>query len=103
MNTEEQFIEELAQIHLKLYHLSLDIDTTWEQAAMVNKIMDGFDDAWDYYKELNSVMGISEEKSREISERGRKAVIERFSVEKDDADVELDALIGNNISDLYEE
>lgn len=46
---------------------------------------------------------LCEEKSREISERGRKAVIERFSVEKDDADVELDALIGNNISDLYEE
>lgn len=80
MNTEEQFIEELAQIHLKLYHLSLDVDTTWEQAAVVNKIMDGFDVAWDYYKEISSVMNISEEKSREISERGRKAIME--SMEK---------------------
>jgi len=80
VNTEEQFIEELAQIHLKLYHLSLDVDTTWEQAAVVNKIMDGFDVAWDYYKEISSVMNISEEKSREISERGRKAIME--SMEK---------------------
>ena len=78
MNTEEQFIEELAQIHLKLYHLSLDVDTTWEQAAVVNKIMDGFDVAWDYYKEISSVMNISEEKSREISERGRKAIMDKY-------------------------
>ena len=78
MNTEEQFIEDLAQIHLKLYHLSLDVDTTWEQAAVINKIMDGFDIAWDYYKEISSVMNISKEKSIEISERGRKNIMDKY-------------------------
>ena len=78
MNTEEQFIEELAQIHLKLYHLSLDVDTTGEQAVVVNKIMDGFDVAWDYYKEISSVMNISKEKSIEISERCRKSIMEKY-------------------------
>lgn len=55
MKTEQEFIEELAKIHLKLYHLSLDVEATWVQAATINHILDTFDTAWDYYKGIKEV------------------------------------------------
>lgn len=47
-----EFEQKLADIHLSLYHLSLDAETTWEQNAMLWVIMDSFDVAWAKYQEM---------------------------------------------------
>lgn len=47
-----EFEQRLADIHLSLYHLSLDAETTWEQSAMLWVIMDSFDAAWIMYQEI---------------------------------------------------
>lgn len=49
-----EFEQRLADIHLSLYHLSLDAETTCEQAAMLWVIMDSFDAVWIKYQEMNN-------------------------------------------------
>lgn len=57
MRTEQEFIEELAQIHLKLYHLMLEGEISWTQAAMIDIILDSFDEAWCWYEKHKEDFG----------------------------------------------
>lgn len=50
MKELSEFEQRLAQIHLDLYHLTLDIDTTCCQAHGCTDILKAFEEAWDKIK-----------------------------------------------------
>ena len=45
----EDFEEKLAQVHLKLYHLMLDSETSDEEASLCARILASFDKEWKVY------------------------------------------------------
>lgn len=45
----EDFKEKLAEVHLKLYHLMLDVETGDEEACLCARILDSFDKEWKVY------------------------------------------------------
>lgn len=46
-----EFERKLGELHLQVYHLMLDVDTTWCQAAGLGHVVDAFEKCWDMIKE----------------------------------------------------
>lgn len=50
-----EFERKLSELHLQVYHLMLDVDTTWCQAAGCRHVVDAFEEAWDRIKECEGL------------------------------------------------
>lgn len=74
MNDLTEFQYKLSLIHLDLYHLALDIDTTDEEAEVVDKILEVFHGAWEavpipegFITEAKEIMDLAQlNRNREI-------------------------------------
>jgi len=48
-----EFERKLSELHLQLYHLMLDVDTTWCQASGCSHVLTAFEECWDKIKECD--------------------------------------------------
>lgn len=51
-----EFERKLGELHLQVYHLMLDIDTTYCQAVGCGHVVDAFEKAWDLIKECDGTI-----------------------------------------------
>ncbi|MNF50235.1 hypothetical protein D3C85_293160 [compost metagenome] len=52
----DEFTRRMSEIHLQLYHLMLDVDTSYAQACACNVVLDSFDAAWEKLKEYEEIV-----------------------------------------------
>lgn len=52
----DEFTRRMSEIHLQLYNLMLDGETSWSQACACQVVLDSFDAAWEKLQEYEQII-----------------------------------------------